>query len=1030
MNRLLNITKMSDLTRRKIRAYAGVKRDSQLPALLDGNLTISQSLAEFGARYNNEILKKREEKHRKAQANYLENKKFKTLIETRNEFDFTFKNVDQFTKLIQNMPNDKKFLLNINDKKYTLNAKTKKRLLDILMDESGQTKSDDDIFKVIESGSNNINFKKLEEPQGYALNEGGFFKYTSILPIDLTDLQIMTVFDARLVEDNCFIKSLKMSGITPEKVPAICSMVIGRDIPQRMLKEIAEKFEIYITVLKELNGTKTKVKTVEYGAKGNPHLPLGLLEEHYFLIKEMPFTSYAIKNYDTLKEKKNWNEFIKKDERNKKRFINSYDLIKLMFECKYFKPLEMSSELLKTVYNDKIKTITTIEEVNEKNSRPNMYEEKKTNDFINVMFDFETTTEGDNHKPYMVCVYNDKLDKTFYGADCGKQMLYFLSRLGKNIRLIAHNAGYDIRFLFPYITHFSMINRSKFLLRGYGKFYFGFQKYFKLEIQDSYAIISSPLRDFGKMFQLDVKKEIMPYHLYTQENVNKKYIKIDTIEYDQKHEFLQNCKEWGCYDEKTELIDIIKYSAIYCRLDCIVLYEGYNKFKNWIMNVCGLNIDYYVSSASIAHDYMLKEDVYDGCYSLSGLAREFIQQAMVGGRTMISENKPKHIKNNVDDFDAVSLYPSAMKRLGEIGGYLKGTPKIITDLTYDFLKNQDGYFVEILIKKVNKHYKFPLMSKMGDVREFTNDMEGETLIVDKITLEDLIHYQEIKFEIVKGYYYNEGRNNKILEVITHLFETRKREKANKNPVEQVFKLIMNSAYGKSLLKPFDTDSKYVKDIEQHATKYYKHIKEIIPLHNGTYKVDHYKSICEHFNNCQIGIEVLSMSKRIMNEVMCLAEDNNLNMYYQDTDSIHIDSVSVPVLADQFKMKYNRELIGKEMGQFHTDFSSNTLNGDLVSIESIYLGKKCYIDKLSTVNPDKSGGFGIDYHIRMKGVPTQSIQYYARENNLTVFQVYEKLFKKEKITFDLACGGEKCCFDFRPDMTIKSLKKFERDIQFK
>jgi len=66
---------MSDLTRRKIRAYAGVKFDKQLPALLDGNLNIAQSLGELGQRYNNEILKDREEKHRKAQATYLEKKK-------------------------------------------------------------------------------------------------------------------------------------------------------------------------------------------------------------------------------------------------------------------------------------------------------------------------------------------------------------------------------------------------------------------------------------------------------------------------------------------------------------------------------------------------------------------------------------------------------------------------------------------------------------------------------------------------------------------------------------------------------------------------------------------------------------------------------------------------------------------------------------------------------------------------------------------------------------------------------------------
>jgi hypothetical protein len=392
---------------------------------------------------------------------------------------------------------------------------------------------------------------------------------------------------------------------------------------------------------------------------------------------------------------------------------------------------------------------------------------------------------------------------------------------------------------------------------------------------------------------------------------------------------------------------------------------------------------------------------------------------MVGGRTMMAENKQHHIKEEVDDFDAVSLYPSAMKR---VGGYLKGLPKILTELNYEFLQKCDGYFVEIKIIEVNKHYKFPLMSKIGEVREFTNDMVNELLVVDKITLEDLIQFQKVKFEIVKGYYYNEGRNNKIEEVITHLFNTRKLHKKNKNPIEQIFKLMMNSGYGKTLLKPFETESKYVKNIEQHASKYYKHIKEIIPLHNETYKVEHYKSICEHFNNCYVGVEVLSMSKRIMNEVMTLAEDTGLNIYYQDTDSMHIPKASVPILAEAFKTKYDRELIGNEMGQFHTDFSSKILKGELVSIESIYLGKKCYIDKLSD-------GTGIDYHVRMKGVPTQSIEYYAKNNNLTMFEVYEKLYRGEKITFDLACGGEKCCFDYRTDMTIKSLYKFERDIQF-
>jgi len=49
--------------------------------------------------------------------------------------------------------------------------------------------------------------------------------------------------------------------------------------------------------------------------------------------------------------------------------------------------------------------------------------------------------------------------------------------------------------------------------------------------------------------------------------------------------------------------------------------------------------------------------------------------------------------------------------------------------------------------------------------------------------------------------------------------------------------------------------------------------------------------------------------------------------------------------------------------------------------------------------------------------------------MTPLDVYKKLAEGDTITFDLACGGTKCCFDFLPDMTIQSLYKFERDIQF-
>lgn len=45
--------------------------------------------------------------------------------------------------------------------------------------------------------------------------------------------------------------------------------------------------------------------------------------------------------------------------------------------------------------------------------------------------------------------------------------------------------------------------------------------------------------------------------------------------------------------------------------------------------------------------------------------------------------------------------------------------------------------------------------------------------------------------------------------------------------------------------------------------------------------------------------ILDMSKRIMNEVMCLAEDLKINIYYQDTDSMHIEADKIEKLSDEF-----------------------------------------------------------------------------------------------------------------------------------
>ena len=52
------------------------------------------------------------------------------------------------------------------------------------------------------------------------------------------------------------------------------------------------------------------------------------------------------------------------------------------------------------------------------------------------------------------------------------------------------------------------------------------QQPISIKIKDSCKIIQMPLKDFGKSFKLDVHKEVMPYKIYTKENIDRVYIPI------------------------------------------------------------------------------------------------------------------------------------------------------------------------------------------------------------------------------------------------------------------------------------------------------------------------------------------------------------------------------------------------------------------------------------------------------------------------------------------------------------------------
>jgi len=901
-------------------------------------------------------------------------------------------------------------------------------------------------------------------------NQGGFFKYYNTTNINLEEFQIYN--NKQLIyNENCFVYALIQSNaLTNEEINTIKFMCAGIFVPCNKITEICDKFNLTIRVKIIIDRDITHADIKKYG-KGERIITIGLIEKHYFAIKEIPFTLYSIKNYFELKDIADFNKI--KDVNGKKssvRNTDSFQAIKYMYENKetYFTPMPYA-DMLDTQYADPTNEITSLE-YDETDTQSNKIYKKKINGntilsfnfgkevqekFELVFFDFETITEGEHHIPYLVC--DSFSNKTHYGEDCGKQMLYSLCNdVVKHdvttIILVAHNAGYDYRFIMKYLMMDSEITSGKKLLEARGKFYYKKGEYIKIIIKDSYSIAGLGLDNWGKAMKVPSEKQIIPYGLYTNVNVKAKYVDINVcklwcaIEYKKKKycegieateedilkfyiTFMENAKSWNCISDGK--VNIIEYSKRYCDMDINVLKECYTKMRILCLETFDIDILDCMSSSQLAQRFMEINGVFEDVYMVSSTPREYMMKCIEGGRVMCADNEKHKIELLVADFDAVSLYPSAMDRLG---GYLKGKPKVLKDLSYEFLKSCDGYFVQVLIKTIKTKRSFSLMSDKNDdnIRVYDNELPKK-IYVCKQKLEDLIQFQGITFDILNGYYYDEGRNYKLREVIRFAFNERKKLKAQGNPLQEVYKLIMNGAYGKTLQGAYDEKISFIygeDKLNAFVAKNYNSIDYYVPFGDDDfkkYRVKLIKPINSVFNNVPCGVEVLAVSKRIMNEVMCLAEDNQMKIYYQDTDSMHIEDRHIKTLSELYKMKYNRELIGKDMGQFHSDFSSDKIVKDIIAIKSIFLGKKCYIDVLEGL--DDNGIVVQDYHIRMKGINSSAIKYYCLTNKIDEYELYEKLYNGEKIKLDLTAGGNKCSFEYNKDYTITSNSSFIREVSF-
>lgn len=658
----------------------------------------------------------------------------------------------------------------------------------------------------------------------------------------------------------------------------------------------------------------------------------------------------------------------------------------------------------------------------------------------------------------------------------------------RNILVYFHNLGFDIRMLLkcPEVTPISRIGTE----RSVKTFQIRFRGY-SITFKDSYSIISSPLSSFGQMFGLDCGKGVSPYDVYTRSRLSKGVIPtsiaLENIPEESTELFLELSQNYRYVGEGgVEMFKLHEYDSYYCSQDVLTLARGFETMRVR-MSTLGIDIYNYLSASACADAVYSAAGCYDGVSPVTGVSRLYLNEHISGGRCMVAINRftdtplPPHMEHSdirepIMPSDGNSLYPSASCRVSLPTGtptslgnlFCEDTQDMSTEEIMELFRTEGiAYNITIQITKVKNALTFPLINYRGkDGSRVTTNTPWEMvdgvlvpylIYVDEVSLEDIVKEHDIEFKVLAGFVWKTGTtmNATMKDVVSSLYEMRKKLKMNRNPLQECIKLVLNGAYGYTLMKDYSEDTRFVKGgldsialhnfITNNQNRIVGPATEYV-LDNGelrsVVKILKYKY--SGYNNSVVGTRVLSMSKRIMNTVTSVFQEledkyQKQIMFYTDTDSVHHLDAYTEEACEAFRQKHGCEMFGSELGQFSQDIALIPGAVSATIVRGIYVGKKVYYEQV--VFTMKDGSQITKDHIRSKGINADCIQPALDIHNstptrrgkpspeyLNIPGFYEYLNKGNAFSMDLVASG-KVFFDYTS--TNKTIKRrvFVRTLQF-
>jgi len=528
------------------------------------------------------------------------------------------------------------------------------------------------------------------------------------------------------------------------------------------------------------------------------------------------------------------------------------------------------------------------------------------------------------------------------------------------------------------------------------------------------------------------------------------------------------------------------YVEHYAKLDVSILGKGLKAFDKlmWeIYDSSDIRLPNYLvtpsngfSCAGIGDNYAKACGAFDGVQEVRGQLASYLQAFVIGGRCQVQlgretegvfeigekEGEEKKEGEEEDDKidipDAVSLYPSAQIEMkeypaGRFVGILPGDvhnikngadmikfgkkSKSITSWFCDFVLDPECTDLPDSRFSMGLVGIKPKDPKDGGSIEWKNDLRGEPVVhFDSVSLEDYCDKLGMKpesFIFLRGVYTRatveelQMAEGQLAKVISKLFETKLGAKKSGNcGLELVAKLLLNSSYGRTIMKPTElkeilsSGKKYLNVMNREGGRVIRAEQLTVEEkpEDQTWSVSVKQGSHESWSRQHCGAIVLSTARNIMNRVIHAAAVAEIPIYYTDTDSIHVPAGARKELEAMYEKLYPNcpNLYGNGLGQFNNDIKMEYVDdkgedkkAEGVGLSAKYCAKKVYYvktvstEKLKTKDGEKIVTGCKKSH---KGIPNDAydLSVYADGGGDKEYP-FKEFAAGRSVEFDLSAGGK-------------------------